>query len=101
MQAMSADILTPSQPPAIYRVAAEDHVAVALRDRAANETIAVGERAIEVTQHIPRGHKVAIRAVTAGQSVLKYGWPIGRATADIAVGAHVHSHNLETLLSGT
>lgn len=101
MQAMNAAILTPSQPPAIYRVAAEDHVAVALRDLAANETIAVGERAIAVTQPIPRGHKVAIRAVTAGQSVLKYGWPIGRATADIAVGAHVHSHNLETLLSGT
>lgn len=101
MQAMNAAILTPSQPPAIYRVAAEDHVAVALRDLAANETIAVGERAIEVTESIPRGHKVAIRAVAAGQSVLKYGWPIGRATADIAIGAHVHSHNLETLLSGT
>jgi altronate hydrolase len=32
--------------------------------------------------------------------VLKYGWPIGRATADIAVGDHVHVHNVETRLSG-
>lgn len=101
MQVMNAAILAPSQPPAVYRVAAEDHVAVALRDLAAQETIVVGERTIEVTEPIPRGHKVSIRAVMAGQSVLKYGWPIGRATADIAIGSHVHSHNLETLLSGT
>ncbi len=65
------------------------------------ETIAVGDRTVVVTAAIPRGHKVAIQPVSAGQVVRKYSWPIGRATADIAVGAHVHSHNLETLLSGT
>lgn len=101
MPAMNATILAASQPPAIYRVAAADDVAVALRDLAAQETIAVGDRSLEVAEPIPRGHKVAIRAMTAGQPVRKYGWPIGRTTADIAVGAHVHSHNLETLLSGT
>ena len=35
-----------------------------------------------------------------GASVIKYGFPIGIATADIAAGAHVHSHNLATALSG-
>lgn len=74
---------------------------MALRDLAAQETIAVGDRSVLVTAPIPRGHKLAIRPVSAGQAVRKYGWPIGRATADIAIGAHVHSHNLETLLSGT
>jgi altronate hydrolase len=101
MQTMSAAILVTPQSPAVYRVAAEDDVAVALRDLAAQETIAVGDRSMVVAEPIPRGHKLAVRAMTAGQSVRKYGWPIGRATADIAVGAHVHSHNLETLLSGT
>lgn len=90
-----------SVPPAVYRVAAEDDVAVALRDLAAQESISLGDRSVVCTDPIPRGHKVAIRPVTAGKAVRKYGWPIGRATADIAVGAHVHSHNLETLLSGT
>src|SRR5688572_1638822 len=90
-----------SSTPAVYRVAAEDDVAVALRDLAAQETILVGGRGIVLVDAIPRGHKLAIRAVTAGQPVRKYGWPIGRATADITVGTHVHTHNVTTLLSGT
>src|SRR5687768_2044666 len=87
--------------PAIYRVAAEDDVAVALRDLDAQETIVIGDRSIVLVDAILRGHKVAIRAVSAGQPVRKYGWPIGRATADITVGTHVHTHNVATLLSGT
>lgn len=89
------------QPPAVYRVAADDHVAVALRDLAAQETLALGDHSIVTLEPIPRGHKVAIRAAAAGESIRKYGWPIGRATAAVAVGSHVHSHNLETLLLGT
>ena len=101
MQTMSAAPSPSSVPPAVYRVSAEDDVAVALRDLAPQESIVVGDRTVLVTAAIPRGHKVAIRPVSAGQVVRKYGWPIGRATADIAVGSHVHSHNVETLLSGT
>jgi altronate hydrolase len=70
----------------VYRVAADDDVAVALRDLTAQESIAVGDRTIVVTDAIPRGHKLAIRPVSAGQVVRKYSWPIGRATADIAAG---------------
>jgi len=101
MRIMNAPASVNSAPPAVYRVSSEDDVAVALRDLAAQETIAVGDRSVLVTAAIPRGHKLAIRPVSAGQAVRKYGWPIGRATVDIAVGSHVHSHNLETLLSGT
>lgn len=101
MQTMNAATLAGPVPPAVYRVAADDDVAVALRDLAAGESISLGDRTVATTAAIPRGHKLAIRSVSAGQAVRKYGWPIGRATADIAVGAHVHSHNLETLLSGT
>jgi altronate hydrolase len=49
---------------------------------------------------VPQGHKIALRAIAAGAIVRKFGWPIGRATAKIPAGAHVHSHNLETLLAG-
>mgnify|MGYP000861857333 FL=1 len=45
---------------------------------------------------VPAGHKRARRAVAAGEAVYKYGWPIGRATRDIAPGDWVHSHNLAT-----
>lgn len=44
----------------------------------------------------PRGHKVALRPIAKGEQVIKYGFPIGVATADIAEGEWVHSHNLKT-----
>ncbi len=43
---------------------------------------------------IPRGHKVALRAIGAGQIVVKYGSAIGHASCDIASGTHVHTHNV-------
>ena len=46
------------------------------------------------------GHKYAIRPIAKGENVIKYGMPIGHATADIAVGDHVHTHNLATNLDG-
>lgn len=46
------------------------------------------------------GHKYALVPIKAGENVIKYGSPIGHATEDIGVGAHVHTHNLKTNLSG-
>ncbi len=46
------------------------------------------------------GHKYALRDIKAGENVIKYGNPIGHATADIKKGEHVHTHNLRTNLSG-
>ena len=40
------------------------------------------------------GHKLACEALNNGDSILKYGAIIGHATRDIAMGEHVHSHNL-------
>lgn len=45
---------------------------------------------------IPLGHKVAVRAIKAGQGVMKYGSSIGVASADIKAGDHVHVHNLKS-----
>jgi len=42
---------------------------------------------------VPFGHKAALRPIAAGESVIKYGVPIGIATCAIAVGEHVHVHN--------
>lgn len=86
--------------PVAYRITARDDVAVALRDLAAGENVAVDELTVILADPIPRGHKFAVRAIAAAQPVCKYGWPIGRARADIAIGTHVHTHNVETRLSG-
>jgi altronate dehydratase len=47
-----------------------------------------------VRQPISPGHKVALSRIESDQQVVKYGWPIGRATETIAPGEHVHTHNL-------
>lgn len=46
------------------------------------------------------GHKYAARDICRGEDIIKYGFAIGHATCDIKKGAHVHSHNLQTNLSG-
>jgi len=53
-----------------------------------------------VAVSIKDGHKTAICDIAAGELVIKYGYPIGSATQNIAQGEHVHSHNLKTNLSG-
>jgi len=51
---------------------------------------------IVTTEAIPIGHKVAARAIAAGEKIIKYGAPIGSAKEDIAAGAHVHTHNIQS-----
>ena len=69
-----------------------DDVAVARRRIAKGE--ATGLPGITANALIPRGHKVALRALTSGTSLRKFGQVIGVATQDIAAGDHVHLHNL-------
>jgi altronate hydrolase len=49
---------------------------------------------VTVSGLVPPGHKLATRAIAAGQPVRRYGQVIGAATQDIAPGQHVHTHNL-------
>ena len=46
------------------------------------------------------GHKYAVRQIPKGEPVVKYGFPIGVATKDIAPGERVHTDNLKTALAG-
>ena len=69
-----------------------DDVAIALDDIAAGETPdGLDTRA---RADVAAGHKIARRAVPAGQVVRRYGQVIGRASGAIAAGDHVHVHNL-------
>ena len=44
------------------------------------------------------GHKIALCDIENGTDVIKYGYPIGKATQDIKKGESVHSHNMRTKL---
>jgi len=73
----------------------EDDVAIAKAELPAGTVLEEGVARIEVSQDVRPGHKVARRAVRRGAPVRRYGQVIGFATQDIAVGEHVHSHNLD------
>ena len=84
----------------LVQITPKDTVAVALMPLAAGETAGYGSGSVTLRQDIPMGHKIALRPIRKGEAVIKYGYPIGEATEDIPEGAHVHTHNLRTLLSG-
>jgi altronate dehydratase small subunit len=46
---------------------------------------------------LPAGHKLALRGLAAGTDVRKYGEVIGRLTAPVEAGDHIHVHNLVSL----
>jgi (2R)-sulfolactate sulfo-lyase subunit alpha len=81
----------------------DDDVGVAVQDlkkgSKAGAVTLEGEsvRVIKLLHNVPLGHKVAMRDLPKDKPVLKYGRPIGKATAQIAKGAHVHVHNVKTL----
>ena len=52
-----------------------------------------------VEVNLEDGHKYARFDIKKGENVIKYGNPIGHATADIKKGEHVHTHNVATNLS--
>ncbi len=45
---------------------------------------------------IPIGHKLAIRDLGQGDTVIKYGVDIGRTIAPIRAGGYLHVHNVKT-----
>lgn len=78
----------------------KDNVATALEDipAGARVKIRVGaeEHEIQVVTPIQFGHKFALRPIPKGGDVIKYGEVIGKTTADISPGEHVHVHNVES-----
>jgi altronate hydrolase len=84
----------------VIQIDPSDNVATALAPLDAGATVAVGTAAVTLKDAIARGHKFAVREIAAGEPVIKYGQPIGRATAPIAPGQHVHIHNVASARAG-
>ncbi len=84
----------------LLQITPRDMVAVALEPLKAGETVSYGAGEVTLLEDLPMGHKAALRDIRKGEPVIKYGYPIGYALSDIPTGAHVHTENLKTLLSG-
>jgi altronate hydrolase len=77
----------------VIRIHAADDVVIARQQLVGGTRLE--DEGITVVGLIPPGHKVAVRAVRAGQPVRRYDQIIGTPKVDIAPGQHVHTHNLE------
>ena len=73
-----------------------DNVAVALQPLAKGTVIKLDNSTLTLTEDIMQGHKFALKSLRPGDSIIKYGNPIGRATAEISAGSWIHTHNLKT-----
>jgi altronate dehydratase small subunit len=71
-----------------------DNVAVAVVALKSGERVAVGRASVELAQDIPSGHKFALASLAPGSDVVKYGEVIGKTTAAVRPGEHVHVHNV-------
>jgi altronate hydrolase len=77
----------------VIRIHPADDVVIARRQLIGGTDLP-GE-GVTVAGLVPAGHKVATRAIKAGEPVRRYNQIIGTAKVDIAPGQHVHTHNLE------
>ena len=75
-------------------ISERDNVATALEPLEPGRRLEIGGVEVVARDAIASGHKIALRAIAAGEAVIKYGSPIGLASADIAAGSHVHTHNV-------
>ena len=80
----------------LLRISPADNVGVAMAPLGEGQVV----EGLTLRQNVPFGHKIALRQIVEGELILKYGYPIGRATRGIAAGEHVHSQNVESALSG-
>src|SRR5450830_1889496 len=77
----------------VIRLNPVDDVVIARRQLITG-TILEEENGLRVAALIPAGHKMATRAIAAGQPIKRYGQIIGTASQAIEPGQHVHTHNL-------
>lgn len=75
-----------------------DNVATAVKDLKKGDKVLIdlfgSEIEVTLKQHIPFGHKFAIKDIANGEEIIKYKESIGQATQDIKVGDYVHVHNV-------
>ena len=71
-----------------------DNIAVCLADLTEGDVVTQDDITITVKNRIPRGHKIATAEIAKNDGIIKYGERMGHAIAPIAIGEHVHVHNI-------
>lgn len=71
-----------------------DNILICARHLTTRTEVMIDGKLTILKRDIDIGHKIARNAVQLGEKIIKYGVPIGSASADIQAGDHVHTHNL-------
>lgn len=79
----------------------KDNVFVLREAVGEGEVLVIDDHSITLPAKLDLGHKIARRPIVPGEKILKYGAPIGSATRAIAVGEHVHIHNIKSDYTAT
>jgi hypothetical protein len=77
-------------------LAEEDNVLVCRFPVKQGDLLLIDGAEVPAETSVDTGHKLARRALSAGDIVVKYGAPIGSMTKDVAAGGHVHLHNMKS-----
>ena len=88
--------MTVPSDPRLLRLHPADNVLTVIATLESGARIRVGDAEVVVPTRLPIGHKIAARALHAGEKIVKYGAPIGSASRDIAAGEHAHTHNVQS-----
>ena len=84
----------------VLKINPADNVAVAIVAQKAGSIIQVEGKETVLLEDIPAGHKIALKDFSAGENVIKYGYPIGHVTCDVRKGSWLNEHNIKTNLAG-
>jgi hypothetical protein len=80
----------------LVRLGPDDNVLVLATAVPPGTHLKIDGAVVTLAAGLTLGHKIAARPIAAGETVVKYGAPIGVATEPIPAGAHVHVHNLRS-----
>ena len=73
-----------------------DNIASLTRSVEGATALEINGQKVALSQPLGLGHKIAIRDLAEGEKIIKWGAPIGSATEAIALGDHVHLHNMKS-----
>lgn len=83
-------------PPPVMLLHPDDNVLVVRAPVRAGEALVIDGATVVAAVDLDIGHKLARRAMRAGEKVLKYGAPIGSMRHAAQAGDHIHMHNLQS-----
>ncbi|MFI3247958.1 MAG: altronate dehydratase family protein [Rikenellaceae bacterium] len=82
------------------KINAADNVAVAIQSLSRGQQIEIDGVQLTLRDDIPAGHKFALTTIAERGKIIKYGYQIGMARADILAGELVNEKRIKTALDG-